>query len=1111
MVAGTTTTDRAYERLVTRDARQTLRATAAVAAAISLVAAVVELAIGSPVIRPGLIAAEAAVFMGFWAALGRCAPRGVWPIGGAMGLVAMAGTTGFLLLPPHPSPDLAIVLVGIMPVLMAIIAMWPLREHVRWLAAATVVLLLLMLSGMSSLGMQQGRLSLVVAWAVGGVLSVVVQQAMERGRRQALRSIQRAHLGRQERASALARLRAVEAIGRSLSEHGPTPAVLEAAMGVLEGDLGYRFPSIYLGDDQLMHLGAHRNYEEPILEFHRGQGVIGRVMASRQPELIADVTQEPDFLAATSGVRGEVCIPLLAGDRFLGVLNVESAYEMGPDDLASISIVGDRFAAAIALANRRSALQEVIDASPLPIVAFEADERVAVWNRAATEVFGWRSDEVLGRPSPILGHEPERSRDLWAAMMAGTPVHGAELLRAHKDGRLIPVRAFATRFGDHPPYGFITMYQDLSAEQAAEAALAASETRFQVVVGALQEGIIVQDLEGVMTWVNAAAERITGLPASALVGRTLRDAVGGIVREDGLPVGEEDRPSGAAVRTGAPTEARTFGLRRHDGVQIWVETRAVPLRASPTDAPSAVVSSISDITDRKQHADELRRAERRVAAVLEQASDAIVGVDRDGRITFANPAAGDLFGYEVSELVGSTIESLVPYGFAEQHAEHRRAFVEQPAARPMGVGLELSAQRRDGGIIPVEVSLSPVETPTGLEIYATVTDVTERRRIEADVLQAAKMDSIGRLAGGIAHDFNNILTAITGYAEIVEAALPPSSPSHADVVQIVDAAGRAAGLTRQLLGFARKTVLSPADHDLNALITSLEPFLNRLLGEQVALVVRLDPDAGWVKVDRSQMDQIVVNLAVNARDAMPDGGTLVIETTAVAGDAVDDLLGLRGDRLAMLRVSDTGVGMTEAVRAHVFEPFFTTKPFGQGTGLGLATTYGIVRQSGGAITVDSVPGSGTTFTILLPNVPASTTAAPATGAPGHGRRDGTGTILVVEDEDTVRALVVRMLERGGHRVLQAPNGTAAMSLVGSRIDEVDLVLTDVVMPGMRGPELVLELRRRRPELPAILMSGYLATDVDFESDPTLSGLPLLTKPFDAEQLLEVVALQLAGA
>jgi PAS domain S-box-containing protein len=622
------------------------------------------------------------------------------------------------------------------------------------------------------------------------------------------------------------------------------------------------------------------------------------------------------------------------------------------------------------------------------------------------------------------------------------------------------------------------------------------------VVGALEEGVVVQDMAQNVIWANEASGRLLGLTPEELGGTAPFPPTWRVVREDGGDITPEAFPGARAANSGRSVLRETMGVRRPDGSIAWVEAQAVPLRRVPDEAPYAVVTSFTDVTERKRQEDELRRAERQVSAVLEQAPSPVIGVAADGRITFANVRAGEVFGYRPEELVGQPMEVLVPDGLAEGHARLREAYIGHPVPRPMGIGLALQARRRDGTTLPVEIAINPVETPAGREVYATVVDISERRRIEAELLQAAKMDSVGRLAGGIAHDFNNLLTAIIGYGHIATTELPPTMSVRADVEEMVKAAERAADLTRQLLGFARKTILMPAPHDLNLIIDGLEPFLRRLIGEPVALVTNLDQSIGHIRVDRAQIDQILVNLAVNARDAMPQGGTLVVETSSLDAADVDSVLEVRGERIVVLSFSDTGTGMTEEVRLHAFEPFYTTKPFGQGTGLGLATTYGFVRQSGGAITIDSAPGAGTTFRIYFPEVVAVGAAVPATPKP-VAEVNALRTVLVVEDEESVRTLVVRMLERAGYRVLQAPNGAAALSLVGTRLAEIDLLLSDIVMPGMRGPELFEVLRTARPDLRAVFMSGYPAVD---EAGPRVSGrAPILAKPFTLEELVSAVA------
>jgi len=371
------------------------------------------------------------------------------------------------------------------------------------------------------------------------------------------------------------------------------------------------------------------------------------------------------------------------------------------------------------------------------------------------------------------------------------------------------------------------------------------------------------------------------------------------------------------------------------------------------------------------------------------------------------------------------------------------------------------------------------------------------------------MDAIGRLAGGVAHDFNNLLTAIGGYAELIGATFDPSDPRQAHVSGIRQATDHAAGLTRQLLTFSRGQDLRPSVVSLSRLVATVEPMLRRLLGEQIELIVKTDPDVWLTVADRSQVEAILVNLAVNARDAMTDGGTLTIETGNVELDERYRLhdADVKTGQYAMVTVTDTGVGMDQETMAHIFEPFFTTKEAGAGTGLGLATVYGTVHQSGGYVWVYSEPGQGTTFKIYLPRTtqPGDVDAEPT--APNPQPRPKHETILVAEDEAVVREMVVAALERLGYRVMAASTGEEAVRLIDRLGDEIDLLLSDVVMPGMSGPDLLDRARRTRPDLRAIFMSGYTALTI---GRPIQPGVTLLEKPFSGSRLGEVVRDTLAA-
>jgi nitrogen-specific signal transduction histidine kinase len=386
-------------------------------------------------------------------------------------------------------------------------------------------------------------------------------------------------------------------------------------------------------------------------------------------------------------------------------------------------------------------------------------------------------------------------------------------------------------------------------------------------------------------------------------------------------------------------------------------------------------------------------------------------------------------------------------------------------------------------------------------------DITERKKAEEELrqthellLQSQKIEAVGRLAGGVAHDFNNLLGVIIGHGELARATVPSPHPARARLEQILAAALRAADLTRQLLAFSRRQVLQPRVLDLNFIVKDTEKLLRRLIGEDIDLVAHLPPDLGRVKADPGQVSQVLMNLAVNARDAMPDGGVLTIETANVEVDSAYARAHapVQPGPYVQLQVRDTGVGMDEAVRQRVFEPFFTTKPEGVGTGLGLSTVYGIVKQSGGYVWVESTPGRGTTFTIHLPRVegPEEPRAEPLNT---EVRAKGGETILVVEDQANLRELICEVLEDNGYSVLSARDPREALSLVEAHGGRIDLLLTDVVMPGMSGHELAGELTPQRPAMRVLYMSGY-TSDIIAGRGVLQEGLQLLEKPFTSLSL-----------
>ncbi len=496
--------------------------------------------------------------------------------------------------------------------------------------------------------------------------------------------------------------------------------------------------------------------------------------------------------------------------------------------------------------------------------------------------------------------------------------------------------------------------------------------------------------------------------------------------------------------------------------------------------------------------------------MLDASPNAIVAVDAAARIVYANPQVARTFGYATDEILGRPIEVLLPNRVVERHVRHREAFIHRPVARPMGIGLDLAGRRKDGTEFPVEISLSPLATADGLQVFATIVDITARKAAEAQLLQAQKLESIGRLAGGIAHDFNNMLFAIRGYAEMLEedlaaehrAELDPDL-AHAIAAAIGTVVDRATVLTSQLLAFSRRQVVNPRVLDLNDGVRAVEPMLHRLISERIQLQLLLDPAAGRLRADPGQLDQILVNLVVNARDAMPEGGRITVETGNVVFDepyAIEHFHVSPGP-FVMLAVSDTGHGMDRATREHVFEPFFTTKELGQGTGLGLATIYGIVRQAGGHIWLYSEPGRGSTFKLYFPRVDE---AAQAESPPLGGRRGvALGTVLVVEDEPTVRDMTRQVLRRAGWNVIEMSNGAEAWAFFETMTRPVDAMVSDVVMPGLSGLELAERVLDRHPDIRIVLLSGYTAETLDLER-VIARGVRFVPKPVSGRQLLAAI-------
>jgi PAS domain S-box-containing protein len=538
--------------------------------------------------------------------------------------------------------------------------------------------------------------------------------------------------------------------------------------------------------------------------------------------------------------------------------------------------------------------------------------------------------------------------------------------------------------------------------------------------------------------------------------------------------------------------------RARDSLEIRVQERTGELARANEELQF-------EIAERKQAQASLEQFRRQNELILNSAGEGILGLDLQGNQTFVNPAAAKMLGYRVDELIGKP-SHMTWHRFRPDRTPYPKEACSIHQSSADAAAHTKSGEdvfwRKDETNFPVEYTCTPIfEEGEHVGTVIVFQDVSARKKLLAQFLQAQKMEAVGRLAGGIAHDFNNLLTAILGYAEIAMSSLPADSTVLRDIQDMHQAASRAAALTRQLLAFSRRQIVEPKIINLNDLICDIHTMLRRIIGEDVELTTKPAPDLSSVMVDPSQIEQVILNLAVNARDAMPKGGKLLIETANVSFDEshTQRRPEMKIGEYAMLAVSDTGIGISDEVKSHIFEPFFTTKETGKGTGLGLATVYGIVKQSGGFIYVYSEPNRGTSFKIYFPAVKEPASALPQRDE-SREMPFGTETVLVVEDELAVRELAARVLSQQGYTVLDAANGEEALAKAHQHADRaIHLLFTDVVLPGMNGKELADKLKELFPGIKVLFTSGY--TDEAIVNHHALEpSYSLLQKPFSPASL-----------
>jgi PAS domain S-box-containing protein len=737
-------------------------------------------------------------------------------------------------------------------------------------------------------------------------------------------------------------------------------------------------------------------------------------------------------------------------------------------------------------------------------VVFMTDPEGAITyvNPAFERVYGYSREETLGKTPRILNggrHDRAYYQRFWQGLLAGDSVR-EEFVNRRRDGQLVLVESSVSPVLDARGrrIGFIAVQHDLTERKRSEEALRESEQRFSLAFHASPIPTSISEIEtGRMLDVNEQFLRILGYSREEVIGKTSLEL--GIWADRG----DHDRAEARLCEEGSVRDQLTR-IRTRSG-----EIRDVVGSGVPIDLGSlkCVLWTSLDVTERRRAEKEMRKSEERFRKLFDSNTIGIVISDLSGNSLEANDGYLDMLGFTSEELLAGKVDwkDLTP----AEYLGRDQIAIEELQRTGIASPWEKEFFRKDGTRVPVLIGVAMLKASEG-SVIAYIVDLTERQRLEERFLQAQKMEAVGQLAGGVAHDFNNLLTVILGYSDLLAAKLDPGSLQFEELDEIRKAGERAASLTRQLLAFSRQQVLERKVLDVNDMIAQTEKMLGRLIGEDVELVTVLDSALNRVFADAGQLEQVIMNLAVNARDAMPRGGRLTIETANVEIDEAYARLHatVRPGSYVMIAVSDTGVGMNGETLAHMFEPFFTTKGRGKGTGLGLATVYGIVKQSGGSVWVYSEVGKGTTFKIYLPLVEEGGEAEPVPAAE-PASLVGSETVLLVEDEEPVRALSRSILESYGYTVLEAASGKDGLDVAGHYPRPIHLVLTDVVMPEMGGSDMASRLEALRPGVCVLYMSGY-TDDAVFRNELLEKGRVFLQKPFTPETLARKVREALGG-
>ena len=770
------------------------------------------------------------------------------------------------------------------------------------------------------------------------------------------------------------------------------------------------------------------------------------------------------------------------------------------------------------------------------IYGIDRDGKTTFVNPAAARLTGFSVEELIGAPQHEIIHHtradgtpyPREDCPIYATFVDGREHRVSDDLFWRKDGTSFPVEYVSTPVVGKSGKieGAVVAFADITERKRTEEVIRAGEARYRHLFDNVPMSIWEEDWTRIKAMVDRlAAEGVTDLDAYF---RTEEARVRDLPRKiqfidfnartvelygaadkdeiyrnfDAFLASLDWQTAAAAVvafAAGRPMSAQECRERTLDGREIWVR-EIYQLPDDDDGSWSRVVVTIEDVTQRKRAESNLRRSEAQVRAIMENIADGLITMDEKGVVHSFNAAAEAMFGCDAKEIIGRSVETLMPEEVAARHQGHLDAFIARGGpreGRPMA--REVTARRKDGAAFPLELVVGATYPGTARMFIGTMRDISDRKKVETRLRESQKLEALGQLAGGVAHDFNNLLMIINGYVRRALGDLDDKARIEESLAQVIGSTDKAATLTRQLLLFGRRDVLDRRVLRLGDQIDEIETLLRSLLGEAIELVVERGEKDLCVETDPGQLHQAIINLAINARDAMAGGGRIWIAVDTVEADAGfrDRHPAARPGRYARITVEDDGAGMDEETLARVFEPFFTTKEQGKGTGLGLAMVYGFVKQSGGVVEATSRPGEGAAFSIFLPltdraPVAVSETARAACRAKGE-------TVLLVEDDDALRMLAEETLDDLGYRVIAAEDGLAALEVEGDHEDDIDLLLTDVVMPGLGGFEVARVVQGARPNIKVVYMSGYPARGrlkkVDIPAD-----VPFLQKPFDPDRL-----------